>query len=1593
MTILYQDRQSTFLSSCPLPFGGATLRLHDVWALAVDHGSLQPPLTERWAAGHVLAIEQTSSQSTGIQLHVQFLLSGTRFWTKDMKKQCRPQVALLEGTSQAVLPLHQVLPCQIHIVDGMLLQETEPVERQGVWHLERACPWRLQGLAPPVRVDPSRRLERVYDDWKGVLAAVVQAHREYRDAVDEEQVSEDDDESTPPASPVKGKRQSTAPPSSSSVQPPPAKKCKKTIPYPTQAQLLIKPSSVAFSKNGLDFLSGVELEAQVQPYHGLDRYRWQIRIGDVIAVRDGTTVQAPWLCPWSPGQVLAVYRKNDQYHVQLRWFYRPTDLPSTVALPPDSQWIETDEHIQDVPLEAALGKVKVVSSDEPIPLDPRFLQATLVCRHYYSLKDDRSDLDVIQDWKVQFQTMAGPLSRCLLCPKGFLGKYRKLRDIYEKHLRFRWKVNDELRLFADGMEPVPVIPSNQSVVWPKELLDDAKVLLDEPTMVGSQRYHRSLRISIQPRRCASRAKLRNVHLPVRLGDVVCVADDEYHGTRSSQHSNPWHPFVGPWRAAQVLGIRSRKKSEESWIDVRWLLRPCDLPSPVQSWMPPVVVDKDHGVEEVFESDSVGRVRATRILGSVKLFLGYHEKPCNQVPGVAEIPHVACRSRYAFSVERTRFSAVYSSSTRPHLWFRDFLEKGVLVAKKRKLNASFLVEAAEAYKDGDVTDTLASMVQDETSRPPENRESRILRRDDNTAYFVSVEVVPAWERIASDVFLCSAVDQKQAVWKVRVGDVICISSRRAVAAGKRAGLAHGDPFVGDWIVGQVVCIFQDAGSPSGSDAMSMRIRQFQVGQAPVSLQPSLDGLMPLTENSHVDDIVFSLEDALAPATLFTSLDMKDRQSTWAKVTPFLPIVPIAIVSPSGKLASSDISGELIDRGIDMWSGYTAEDKAKLRQDVAWTESREPEGRVAETMPKSPAHGSLCGENERTGPFCTDEATGRSYSEFLDVKPPFDQYSRSLPSIPSASSSTWRIRMGDMVALHCNHGFTGRVVYGPGLDNRAKHFPLLVPFAIAEVVVIYRDSSGATKLQVRWFYRSYELEGTQPKSRRSTSRGLKCDEIFETDQYDICDPDSVLAPVQLHAAPSEVSEILQRHGAPVLEFFCRQFWSVQRKSSVPCGGLSGRVERGRVGSDFIASDPALRTAIIALSEPRSTNGLIPTTIADAYERVIEKLSLTDASKEVENSGSALVGREPERALLKDFLRRAIDGSGDEGSSLIFIGGPPGVGKTASVRSVISELRRDQAAGLLRRFEYVGLNGMEMRSPQEAYTQLWEQLSGVRMSTQKASHEIATYFSQESATTNDSPERVIVVLLDEIDLLVTKKGAVLLDFFNWSIQSFELCCPRRLVLLAVSNTLNLPEKLHPRVQSRIGKRRCFFKAYDSRQIEKILQTKLHEASPHIKVFQEDAVTFISKRIGSQSGDMRMALRLCQGAAQYTLEQADHETVTVPDVLHAVRRAFQSPQAKAVALCAPGEVMLLIAIAGLVRSTGRVQLDFEDILIKLDAVMNPTKIDYCVFADMVTRMVGRGLLGYHPEEKLSLRIEVNMILGALKDTPHIRLAQKHLS
>jgi len=223
--------------------------------------------------------------------------------------------------------------------------------------------------------------------------------------------------------------------------------------------------------------------------------------------------------------------------------------------------------------------------------------------------------------------------------------------------------------------------------------------------------------------------------------------------------------------------------------------------------------------------------------------------------------------------------------------------------------------------------------------------------------------------------------------------------------------------------------------------------------------------------------------------------------------------------------------------------------------------------------------------------------------------------------------------------------------------------------------------------------------------------------------------------------------------------------------------------------------------------------------------------------------------EREELTTALRSAISGGG-KGTSL-YISGTPGTGKTATVHHALRLLAAERGLPPFRTLE---VNGMKLSSPQQVYSLLWEGLTGQHASVARAQQLLDKRFSAPSKKRRSGAE-VVVLLLDELDYLVTRTQSVIYNLFEWATSGHA-----PLALIGISNTMDLPERLLPRVHSRLGIRRVSFLPYSHSEIAAIIADRL----TGLDAFEPKGVELCARKVAAVSGDIRRALEVCRLAAQ---------------------------------------------------------------------------------------------------------------------------------
>ncbi|KAL1304882.1 hypothetical protein AAFC00_003803 [Neodothiora populina] len=245
------------------------------------------------------------------------------------------------------------------------------------------------------------------------------------------------------------------------------------------------------------------------------------------------------------------------------------------------------------------------------------------------------------------------------------------------------------------------------------------------------------------------------------------------------------------------------------------------------------------------------------------------------------------------------------------------------------------------------------------------------------------------------------------------------------------------------------------------------------------------------------------------------------------------------------------------------------------------------------------------------------------------------------------------------------------------------------------------------------------------------------------------------------------------------------------------------------------------------------------------------------------AVLIGREEEKRQLSAFVSASVEST--QGGCL-YISGPPGTGKSAFVQGVCKALPTVDNTAM------TTVNCMSVKSAKDLATTLCDQLEIVNEHPRGADFDfLRTYFLA------GGQEKKYIVVLDEIDRLVDLDLKLLYNLFEWSMLPTS-----NLILIGIANALDLTDRFLPRLKSRSLKPELLpFMPYTAPQIANIITSKLQslleleESTTSAEVSSSTAVPpnfvpflhpaaiqFISKKVASQTGDLRKAFDIASRA-----------------------------------------------------------------------------------------------------------------------------------
>lgn len=382
----------------------------------------------------------------------------------------------------------------------------------------------------------------------------------------------------------------------------------------------------------------------------------------------------------------------------------------------------------------------------------------------------------------------------------------------------------------------------------------------------------------------------------------------------------------------------------------------------------------------------------------------------------------------------------------------------------------------------------------------------------------------------------------------------------------------------------------------------------------------------------------------------------------------------------------------------------------------------------------------------------------------------------------------------------------------------------------------------------------------------------------------------------------------------------------------------------------------------------------------------LELARARLHVSAVPDALPCRENEFQDIYSFVEgKLCDGTG----GCMYISGVPGTGKTATVREVVRLLLQCSQDGDLPSFSFMEINALKLTEPHQLWVQVWKGLTGNKVTAEHASSLLEKRFS------TPAPRREPTLLLvDELDMLWTRKQDVMYNLFDWPSRPGS-----KLIVVAIANTMDLPERIMMnRVSSRLGLTRMTFQPYTHTQLQEIVTSRLLG----IQAFDPDAVQLVARKVAALSGDARRALDICRRATEIaetkklppSPSKSPVKRAALVGMLHvdqAIKEMSTSPKIEAIRSCSVMEQLVLKAVVAEFTRTGVEEALFGRVidqfvsLCRFEGMKPPSASVVMMIVNRLTSQ--RLILTEHSRNDILMRLRLNIstddVTYALQSVP----------
>ena len=288
-----------------------------------------------------------------------------------------------------------------------------------------------------------------------------------------------------------------------------------------------------------------------------------------------------------------------------------------------------------------------------------------------------------------------------------------------------------------------------------------------------------------------------------------------------------------------------------------------------------------------------------------------------------------------------------------------------------------------------------------------------------------------------------------------------------------------------------------------------------------------------------------------------------------------------------------------------------------------------------------------------------------------------------------------------------------------------------------------------------------------------------------------------------------------------------------------------------------------------------------------------------------------RKEEQDTIYNYIKKGLQTNGNYNS--LYIAGMPGTGKTASVKTIVnileSELKevrynsknnKDLIKNGIIPFKKLFISGMEYPNISNVFKIIYNFIFAKQktMTMNKYIQLLDNFFAERqkydsSSSLNDPTNCHILLIIDEIDILINNTQNLLYNIFNWTTYEHS-----KLIVISISNTLDLPNRLLPKIKSRMGNNKIMFKPYNKEELRIIIKDR----GIDLQLFSEDAIRLSCVKVAAINGDLRRIFQILIRAKQinesenYKKKDNDKNLVSKFNIMDAWNELFNSKISKVI-------------------------------------------------------------------------------------------------